>query len=114
MTIFLSKEQQRFIHDAVRAGLYSSEDEVIRDALARLQETLPELASQPGKAAKPRKASAPKTKRPMTEAEFKQHLLEIGLVTALPNPALDDDDDDEPPIVIKGEPLSETVIRERR
>jgi Arc/MetJ-type ribon-helix-helix transcriptional regulator len=31
MTIHLSKDLERFVHDAVRAGLYSSEDAVIRD-----------------------------------------------------------------------------------
>ncbi len=108
MTIHLSKEQERFVHDAIRAGLYSSGDEVIRDALTRLEKTLPKAARRSGKAA------VPKATKPMTEAEFMQRLLEIGLVTSLPDPALDIDDDDDPPIVIKGEPLSETIIRERR
>ena len=53
-------------------------------------------------------------KKPVTEAEFLKHLMDIGLVTQLPNPAEDIDDDDDPPIMIKGEPLSETIIRERR
>ena len=39
-----------------------------------------------------------------------------GLITRLPDPALDidDDDPDDQPVAIKGEPLSETIIRERR
>jgi len=37
MTIHLSKDQERFIHDAVRAGLYASEDAVVSDALERLR-----------------------------------------------------------------------------
>jgi hypothetical protein len=50
------------------------------------------------------------------EAEFDQHLLRIGLISSLPDPALDidDDDPDDQPVTIKGEPLSETIIRERR
>jgi hypothetical protein len=36
-----------------------------------------------------------------------------GLIT-LPDTAADFDDPDDEPIAIKGEPLSETVIRERR
>ena len=42
--------------------------------------------------------------------------MAAGLITSLPNPALDidDDDPDDQPVTIKGEPLSETIIRERR
>ena len=52
----------------------------------------------------------------MTEAEFDQRLLAAGLISSLPDPALDidDDDPDDQPVTIKGEPLSETIIRERR
>jgi len=37
-------------------------------------------------------------------------------MTSLPDPAqdIDDDDSDDAPVIIKGEPLSETIIRERR
>lgn len=71
--------------------------------------------TRPGKTARPPKA-APAKKKPMTRDEFNQHLLSIGLITHLPDPALDIDDDDpgDQPIVIEGEPLSETIIRERR
>jgi hypothetical protein len=74
----------------------------------------PPPALTPGKAAKRARPAAP-TKR-MTEAEFDQHLLQIGLISSLPDPALDldDDDPDDQPVTIKGEPLSETIIRERR
>ena len=50
----------------------------------------------------------------MTEAEFKQHLLESGRISSLPTPA---DPASRPvfqPIALEGEPLSETIIRERR
>jgi hypothetical protein len=71
-------------------------------------------APTPDKAAKRNEPAAPKKK--MTEAEFDQHLLKIGLISSLPDPALDidDDDPDDQPVTIKGEPLSETIIRERR
>ncbi len=61
-----------------------------------------------------RHGASPKQK--MTEAEFDQHLLKIGLISSLPDPALDidDNDPDDQPVTIKGEPLSETIIRERR
>jgi hypothetical protein len=71
-------------------------------------------AGTPGKAAKRARPAAPKKR--MTEAEFDQHLLKIGLISSLPDPALDidDDDPDDQPVTIQGEPLSETIIRERR
>jgi hypothetical protein len=50
----------------------------------------------------------------MTEAEFDQHLLKIGLMSQLPDREADFDDPDDVLVDIKGEPLSETVIRERR
>jgi hypothetical protein len=43
-------------------------------------------------------------------------MMARGLITRLPDRALDadDDDPDDQPIAIKGEPLSETILRERR
>jgi hypothetical protein len=48
-------------------------------------------------------------------AEFNQRLMAAGFITRLPDPSLDidDDDPDDKPVPIKGEPLSETIIRER-
>jgi hypothetical protein len=68
------------------------------------------------KGAKRTKATPQKPKKPLTPAELDQYMLSIGLMTQLPNPAedLDDDDPDDEPVTIKGEPLSETIIRERR
>jgi hypothetical protein len=67
------------------------------------------------KATKRPKAAAPK-KKPLTRDEFNRRLMAAGLITRLPDPALDIDDDDpeDQPIAIEGEPLSETIIRERR
>jgi putative addiction module CopG family antidote len=41
MTIRLSEELERFVHEAVRAGRYATEDDVINDALERLREQSP-------------------------------------------------------------------------
>ncbi len=89
---------------------------MIRDALTRLQQTMPESARISGKQAKRTKAAAQKPGKPLSEAEFNQRLLSIGLVASLPDPAMDidDDDPDDAPVTIKGEPLSETIVRERR
>jgi hypothetical protein len=58
------------------------------------------------------KAAPPKKK--MTEAEFDQQPLKIGLMGQLPHTAADFDDPDDVLVDIKREPFSQTVIRERR
>ncbi len=72
-------------------------------------------ASTPGKAAKRAKpARAPN--KPISIDELHRKMMARGLITRLPDPSLDidDDDPDDQPVTIKGEPLSETIIRERR
>jgi putative addiction module CopG family antidote len=113
MTIHLSKEHEQFVHNAVQAGRYASEDDVLRDALSRLQRELPmetQMASQNAKA-----AQQSSEEKPLIDA-LNQRLLAAGLITQLPDPAQDSDDDDpeDQPIEIVGEPLSETIVRERR
>ena len=112
MMIHLSKELERFVHNAVRAGYYAREVDVIRDALNRLRQSMPEDASMSSKKTKHSNPAPRKT--PFTRDEFDQHLLAIGLLSQLPDTASDFDDQADEPIEIKGEPLSETVIRERR
>ena len=51
---------------------------------------------------------------PMSEDAFKRQLIASGLMTSLPTPA---DSASRPvfePVAIDGEPVSETIIRERR
>jgi hypothetical protein len=72
-------------------------------------------ASTPGKAAKRAKpAQAPN--KPISIDELHRKMMARGLITRLPDPSLDidDDDPDDQPVTIKGEPLSETIIGERR
>jgi Arc/MetJ-type ribon-helix-helix transcriptional regulator len=114
MTIHLSKDLEQIVQNAVLAGLYAREDDVIRDALTRLEQTLSKPARTSHKIAKRPTAAPHQTKTPLTEAEFDQHLLNIGLMSQLPDTGADFDDPDDVPVTIKGEPLSETVIRERR
>jgi Arc/MetJ-type ribon-helix-helix transcriptional regulator len=111
MTIELSKDLEKIVHDAVRAGFFTREADVIRDALIRLDQSLPKPAKKT-KRAKP--VPAQQQKRPLTKEEFHRHLIENGLMSQLPDTEADYDDPDDEPIAIKGEPLSETVIRERR
>ena len=113
MTINLSQDLEKIVHDAVRAGRYATENDVIRDALIRLEQTMPQDKAMP--AAKPRRAKVtPQDKKSLTRDEFDRHLLAMGLLSQLPDTAADFDDPDDEPIEIKGEALSATVIRERR
>ena len=87
----------------------------VRQQLDR-QSTPPKkpTAPTPDKAAKTSKQAKAAPKKKMTKDEFHHHLIEIGLMSQLPDTAADYDDPDDEPVPIKGEPLSETVIRERR
>jgi hypothetical protein len=82
------------------------------DELAHLQQPPARMTGQAPKRAKP----AAQKKPPLTADEFNRRLLAEGRLASLPDPALDidDDDPDDQPIAIEGEPLSETIIRERR
>jgi hypothetical protein len=85
---------------------------VIRDALNRPRQAMPNDTPMPRKKVKRPKPAL--EKKPLSPDELNRRLLASGLVSQLPDPAQDIDDDDDPPIVIKGKPLSETIIRERR
>jgi len=41
MTIHLPEDLERFVHEAVRAGRYAHEDDLIRDALEQLRTRTP-------------------------------------------------------------------------
>jgi Arc/MetJ-type ribon-helix-helix transcriptional regulator len=115
VTIDLSKDLEKIVHEAVRAGFYTREADVIRDALIRLDQSLPKPAKAPAKKTKRAKpAPAQQPKKPLTDAELDQYMLERGLLSQIPDTEADFDDPDDQLITIKGEPLSETVIRERR
>jgi hypothetical protein len=61
-----------------------------------------------------RHTQTPSTSRGMTEAEFKEHLLRTGRISSLPTPAGPTSRPVFQPIALEGEPISETIIRERR
>jgi Arc/MetJ-type ribon-helix-helix transcriptional regulator len=96
MTINLPSDLENAILSLVKGGQYASVDEAM-DAAARL------LLRQ----------HAP-VRKPVTQADLDKYMLEIGLLSRLPDTDADFDDPDDQPITIQGEPLSETVIRERR
>ena len=51
---------------------------------------------------------------PITEEEFKRQLLNSGLMSNLPTPSDPGSRPTFQPITLDGEPLSETIIRDRR
>jgi Arc/MetJ-type ribon-helix-helix transcriptional regulator len=81
----------------VQTGRYRSDDEVILDALKRHKQQQQQPANQ----------------TPSEEAFLKQ-LVELGLMSQLPDTIADLDDPTDQPIRIAGEPISETIIRDRR
>jgi hypothetical protein len=72
-------------------------------------------APTPGRAIKRAKPAQTQNEPPSIE-ELHRKMMARGLIIHLPDPSLDidDDDPDDQPVPIKGEPLSETIIRERR
>ena len=115
MTIQLPNDLEQIVHDAVRAGQYASENDMIRDALTRLKQAMPKAGVIPTLKTG-RIQSTSQKKLPLSPDELNKQLLAAGLVTRLPNPAedIDDEDPDGQPITIEGEPLSATILRERR
>jgi hypothetical protein len=93
--------------------------EQMRQLRRRLDSELAHLkqptAQTPAKRTDRAKARAsPPPKKPLTIKELHQQMMAEGLITRLLDTAADFDDPDDQPITIKGEPLSETIILERR
>jgi hypothetical protein len=101
VTIDLPEDLRGYVQAMVLRGRFASEDAVIAEAVRVLRQTDQGLRPFP--------------KGPLTEEAFDQHLVEIGLMSKLPPPS----DPARPqrdfrPVAIAGEPLSETINRERR
>jgi putative addiction module CopG family antidote len=107
MTIHLPEYLERYVHDQVEAGRYLTEDEVIRGALERHRQA----EATPAKA-----TSQPDlTPEEMADQELQRRLLEAGIVSEIkPPPRLLPARERFTPVPITGEPISETIIRERR
>jgi Arc/MetJ-type ribon-helix-helix transcriptional regulator len=98
MTIHLPNDLESSIQAIVHSGRFASVDDAMAEA-ARL--LLREIKQAP-----PSTASR-------LDALHRQMLAD-GLLSQLPNATDDIDDEQEAPVEIEGEPLSETIIRERR
>jgi Arc/MetJ-type ribon-helix-helix transcriptional regulator len=98
MTVHLPQDLENSIQDAIHDGRYASVDDAITQAVRLL------LHQQ-----------SPPAQKPLTVQELEQKLIESGFLASVPPPR----DPGAPawsfePVKIEGEPLSETVIRERR
>jgi Arc/MetJ-type ribon-helix-helix transcriptional regulator len=107
MTIHLPRHLERYLHDQVQAGRYPTEDAVIRDALERHRQTESTTAQ----------ASSPPELTPeeIADQELQHRLLAAGILSEIkPPPRLLPSRERFTPVPITGEPISETIIRERR
>jgi Arc/MetJ-type ribon-helix-helix transcriptional regulator len=107
MMINLPEYLERYLHDQVQAGRFSSEDEIISDALERHRQAEPtsaETTRQPDM-----------TPEEIADQELQRRLLEAGIISEIKPPITDMTPyRNRRAVPIQGEPISETVIRERR
>lgn len=98
MTIHLPKDVESSINAEVTMGHFASADDAIAEAW--------------------RSYLRQRTQAPQANAsrldELHRQMLADGLISQLPDTAADIDDEQEEPVEIDGEPISETIIRERR
>jgi Arc/MetJ-type ribon-helix-helix transcriptional regulator len=98
MTIHLPQDVESSINAEVIRGHFASADDAIAEAWrSYLQQ----------------RRQTPPAKETRLD-ELHRQMLADGLLTQLPNAADDIDDEQEEPVELEGEPLSETIIRERR
>jgi Arc/MetJ-type ribon-helix-helix transcriptional regulator len=118
MTIHLSKDVEDAINAAVQSGRFASADEMIdalvREEAGRSRKPKPPRALQKG--TNRTRADTAESETPKAIDELHRRWMASGLITRRPDPAQDanDDDPEDQPVVIKGEPLSQTILRERR
>ena len=106
MTIHLPEHLERYVHDQVQAGLYLTEDDVIRDALER------HLQSEPAKAVT---SQAELTPEQVASQELQRRLLAAGIISEIKPPITDlTPYRNRSAVPVQGEPISEAIIRERR
>jgi putative addiction module CopG family antidote len=100
MTVHLPEELERFVRSEVASGHFASENDAISEAVRLLRQRTNVTTSEP---------------KALSEQEFAQKLVQSGLLSAVPPRfATPPGDRNFQPVDIQGEPLSETVIRERR
>jgi putative addiction module CopG family antidote len=99
MTIRLPEDLERYVLSQVQCGHFGSEEEVINEAVRLLQQA---------------KATEVSRSKPLTEEELERQMERNGRLASIPSRSPQTPRRDFQPVAIKCEPLSETVIRERR
>jgi hypothetical protein len=95
------------VHDQVLAGRFRTEHDVICDALERHRQAEPTPANAT--------AQPELTPEEVAEQELQCRLLKAGIISEIkPPPRLLPVRERFTPVSITGEPISETIIRERR
>jgi Arc/MetJ-type ribon-helix-helix transcriptional regulator len=95
LTVDLPEDLEALLRAEVESGRFASIDAAVDLALRRFLKPPPPEGIR-------------------TEEELHRYMYEIGEISHIPDRSMDLDDDDDEPIEIEGEPLSETIIRERR
>ena len=104
MTIHLPEELENHIVAAVHGGWYASLDDAMTKAASLLVERLKQEHTQ-----------ATPVPKPLTEEQLEQQLIQSGFLASVPPPISTATPPWKfEPVKIEGEPLSETVLRERR
>ena len=103
MTIELHEHLQRYVHDQMQAGRFRDEDAVVLDALERHRQAQQSIV-----------APANGREEPSSQ-ELQKRLLEAGIISEIRPPITDlAPYQHRQAVTVRGEPLSEAVIRERR
>jgi putative addiction module CopG family antidote len=102
MNVNISDTWEPFIRSQVQAGRFASQGEVLDEALHLLKQR------DQGQTAEP------PARKALTEEELEQELIESGFLGSVPPRDSAPPPWNFKPVKIEGEPLSETVIRERR
>lgn len=100
MTIHLPEDLERYVQGQVHNGHFASADDAIAEAVRLLRQRLQDHTA---------------SRRPLTEEEWESRLINAGLLQGQRSSrSTTAARQDFQPIRMEGEPLSETVIRERR
>jgi hypothetical protein len=115
MTVHLPPDVEKSLIAKVHSGMFPSIDAAMTQAAHLLLAQIEPAPAKPKRRGTQLKA-AKATGKPRTPKELNQRLFAAGLISQLPDPSqdLDDDEPEDRPVTIKGEPLSETILRERR
>jgi putative addiction module CopG family antidote len=98
LTIHLPEDLERYLDVEVKGGRFASADEAIAEALRLLRQKEQEEASR---------------REELIADQVDRQMLEAGLLSRIPARLDPGTYREFTPIIVQGEPISETIIRER-